>query len=157
MDLVGALAVEINGGATCDPVKPGGEAAARRIEGTRRTPYLQEDILDQLLRRGAVIEDLQAHTEDRVAVTIVELGEGYLDFRSIELSHKLLVRWFISPQRHHGVRTSSSSIAHKKITHRNVHNVFPPPARLSGLVVRSLCPGEMSRPIAPSTRTLLSQ
>src|SRR5215217_5248627 len=112
MDLVGALAVEINGGATCDPVKPGGEAAARRIEGTRRTPYLQEDILDQLLRRGAVIEDLQAHTEDRAAVTIVELG------------HKLLVRWFISPPRHHGVRTPSSSIAHKKITHRNVHNVF---------------------------------
>src|SRR5215218_7330481 len=90
-DLAGTLAVEINGGATRDPVKPGGEAAARRIEGTRRTPHLQEDILDQLLRRGAVTEDLQAHTEDRAAVTIVELGEGYLDFRSFEVSHKLLV------------------------------------------------------------------
>src|SRR5215217_927598 len=100
MDLVGALAVEINGGATCDPVKPGGEAAARIIEGTRRTPYLQEDILDQLLRRGAVTQDLQAHTEDRAAIAIVELGEGYLDFRSIQVGHELLVRWFIRPLAH---------------------------------------------------------
>src|SRR5215217_4716606 len=49
MNPVGTLAVEVQGTAAGDPIKPGGEAAPRSIEGTQRAPHLQEDILDQLL------------------------------------------------------------------------------------------------------------
>src|SRR5215216_1945056 len=47
-DPAGALAVEVKGAAARDPVEPGGEAPPRRVEGVSRTPYLQEDLLDQI-------------------------------------------------------------------------------------------------------------
>src|SRR5215216_5060665 len=88
----GTLAEEVHGGTARDPEKPGGEATARRVEGSRRAPHLQEDLLNQLLCQGAVAKDIQPYPEDRAAVAIVERRDGRLDPGAVEAGHELLVR-----------------------------------------------------------------
>src|SRR5829696_2264524 len=88
----GALTIEIQCHAARDPEKPGGKATPRRVEGARRAPYLQEDLLHQLFCQGAVAKDIQPYPKDRAAVAIVERGDGRFDPGAIEAGHEPLVR-----------------------------------------------------------------